>query len=194
MAIMKRKPGLVQAVSELKETDYSKEPELKAIYRRLSDGRRQFAEVFEKNINAVMQISSLDLVMQHQTEKINDISRRVSKAAETIFGTSAGDSNNRHEELTNTILKVSEETDEVYQRIEEGQRELTTIKELSDQTIAVSREMQNDMDELTRIVGQMNAVIRNRLHFPSDEPACAQRFRRSCKSRRGRKRICRCGK
>ena len=159
MAIMKRKPGLVQAVSELKETDYSKEPELKAIYRRLSDGRRQFAEVFEKNINAVMQISSLDLVMQHQTEKINDISRRVSKAAETIFGTSAGDSNNRHEELTNTILKVSEETDEVYQRIEEGQRELTTIKELSDQTIAVSREMQNDMDELTRIVGQMNAVI-----------------------------------
>ena len=160
MAMRKRKTELMHAVSELKETDYSREPELKAIYRRLTDGRRQFAEVFEKNIKAVMQISSLDLVMQHQTEKINEISRKVSRAAETIFGTSAGDSNNRHEEMTNTILKVSEETDEVYQRIEKGQKELTDIKELSDQTIAVSREMQRDMDELTRIISHMNAVIK----------------------------------
>ncbi len=159
MTIKKRKTELMQAVSSLKETDYSREPELRAMYRRLTEGRRQFAEVFEKNIKAVMQISSLDLIMQHQTERINDISRKVSKAAETIFGTSVGETNNRHEELTNTILKVSEETDEVYQRIEEGQKELTDIKDLSDKTISVSREMQQDMDELTRIIGQMNAVI-----------------------------------
>lgn len=159
MAIKKRKTELMQAVSELREADYSKEPELKGMYRRLTEGRRQFAEVFEKNIKAVMQISSLDLMMQHQTERINDISRKVSKAAETIFGSAAGDSNNRHEEMTNNILKVSEETDEVYQRIEKGQRELTDIKDLSDQTIAASREMQKDMDELIRIVNHMNAVI-----------------------------------
>ncbi|MCI8489373.1 MAG: hypothetical protein HFJ04_03835 [Lachnospiraceae bacterium] len=159
MVLKKRKKELIQAVSELKEADYSMNPELKAIYGRLTDGRQQFAEVFEKNIKAVMQISSLDLVMQHQTEKIQDISRKVSKAAEAIFGTSAGESRNRHEELTHTILKVSEETDQVYQRIEEGQQELTDIKKLSDQTISVSREMQNDMDELTRIINQMNAVI-----------------------------------
>lgn len=159
MVIKKRKTELMQAVAALKETDYSREPELKTMYRRLTDGRRQFAEVFEKNIKAVMQISSLDLVMQHQTERINDISRKVSKAAETIFGTSVGDTNNRHEELTNTILKVSEETNEVYQRIEEGQRELTDIKELSDKTISASREMQKDMDELTHIINHMNAVI-----------------------------------
>ncbi len=159
MPIKKRKTELMQAVSALKEADYSKEPELRAMYRRLTDGRRQFAEVFEKNIKAVMQISSLDLVMQHQTERINDISHKVSKAAETIFGTSAGDSSNRHEEMTNNILKVSEETDEVYQRIEKGQEELTDIKNLSDQTISASREMQKDMDELTRIINHMNAVI-----------------------------------
>ena len=40
MPIKKRKTELMQAVSALKEADYSKEPELRAMYRRLTDGRR----------------------------------------------------------------------------------------------------------------------------------------------------------
>lgn len=159
MGIGKGKATLMKAVSELKETDYSKEPELSKIYRRLLNGRQQFAKVFEKNIKAVMQISSLDLTMQHQTEKIMDISRRVTRATETIFGTSAGSSNSQHEELTNTIIKVSEKTDDVYRKIEAGQSELTMIKELSDQTIAVSREMQKDMDELINIINHISSVV-----------------------------------
>lgn len=159
MNIRKGKATLMKAVSELKETDYSKEPELGKIYRRLFNGRQQFADVFEKNIKAVMQISSLDLTMQHQTEKIMDISRRVTRATETIFGTSAGSSNSQHEELTNTIIKVSEKTDDVYRKIEAGQSELTVIKELSDQTIAVSREMQKDMDELLNIINHISSVV-----------------------------------
>lgn len=159
MAIRKKKAELIRAISELRKTDYSGEPELEKIYHRLTDARRQFAEVFEKNIRAVMQISTLDLTMQHQTEKIADISRRVTNAAKTIFGTSAGDAGNRHEELAGTILKISGETDEVYRKIEEGQNELTAIRELSNQTIEVSREMQKDMDDLVRATGQINAVI-----------------------------------
>ena len=159
MGIGKGKATLMRAVSELKETDYSKEPELNKMYRRLLNGRRQFAEVFEKNIKAVMQISSLDLTMQHQTEKIMDISRRVTKATETIFGTSTGSSNSQHEEMTNTIIKVSEKTDDVYQKIEAGQSELTMIKELSDQTITASHEMQKDMDELMNIINRISTVV-----------------------------------
>lgn len=159
MAIKKRKKVLMRAISELKETDYSKEPELNGIYNRLLKGRQQFAAVFEKNIKAVMQISSLDLTMQYQTDKIIDIARKVTKATETIFGTAAGRANNQHEELTNTIVKVAEETDEVYRKIEEGQDELTGIKDLSFQTITISREMQTDMDELVNIINQISAVI-----------------------------------
>ncbi len=159
MGIGKGKAVLMKAVSELKETDYSKEPELNRIYRRLLSGRKQFAEVFEKNIKAVMQISSLDLTMQHQTDKIMDISRKVTKATETLFGTSAGSSNSQHEELTNNIIKISEKTDEVYQKIESGQTELTMIKELSDQTIEVSREMKKDMDELVNIINRISTVV-----------------------------------
>ena len=159
MGIGKGKAVLMKAVSELKEADYSKEPELNKIYRRLLGGRKQFAEVFEKNIKAVMQISSLDLTMQHQTEKIMDISIRVTRATETIFGTSAGSSNSQHEELTNNIIRISEKTDEVYRKIESGQSELTMIKELSEQTIEVSREMKKDMDELINIINRISSVV-----------------------------------
>ena len=73
MAIKKQKVILMKAVSELKAADYSREPELNNIYQRLLKGRQQFADIFEKNINAVMQISSLDLTMQKKKKKILDI-------------------------------------------------------------------------------------------------------------------------
>ena len=134
----KRKTVLMKAISELKQTDYSREPELGKMYDRLSAGREQFAEVFDKNINAVMQISSLDLTMHHQTQKIVDISNKIAKATETIFGATSGSTNNPQEELTNTIIQISGKTDEVYKKIEEGQNELTAIKDLSSQTISAA--------------------------------------------------------
>lgn len=159
MAIGKKKKVLMQAVSKLKAADYSAEPELNGIYERLSSGRKQFAELFEKNINAVMQISSLDLTMQYQTDRILDISQQVISATETIFGNTMGQASSQHEELANTIVDVSGQTDEVYQKIETGQQELTTIKELSEQTIEASKEMQSNMDELFNIINHISSII-----------------------------------
>ncbi|MDE6915508.1 MAG: hypothetical protein K2P39_01750, partial [Lachnospiraceae bacterium] len=159
MITSKRKTVLMKAVSELKRADYSREPELDSIYNRLSAGRRQFAEVFDKNINAVMQISSLDLTMQYQTQKIVDISNKIAKATETIFGATSGSTNNPQEELTNTIIQISEKTDDVHKQIEEGQDELTAIKELSMQTITAAGEMQSDMDELVNIITRISSIL-----------------------------------
>ena len=161
----RRNISLISAISELKEADYSKEPELNKIYQRLYTGRKQFAEVFEKAIKAVMQISSLDLTMQHETDKIIDISHNVEKANETIFGTSGSEAyssaqkNNQHEEMSNTIIKVASDSEEVYRKIESCQGELTAIRELSNQTIQDSHQMQNDMNNLSEIINRMNKVI-----------------------------------
>lgn len=155
----KRKTVLMKAVSQLKQADYSREPELSSMYDRLSNGRRQFAEVFDKNINAVMQISSLDLTMNYQTQKIVDISNKISKATETIFGATSGSTNNPQEELTNTIIQISGKTDEVYKKIEDGQNELTAIKDLSSQTIHAANEMQTDMDELMDIINHISSIL-----------------------------------
>lgn len=163
MGMKGRKVVLMKAISQLKEADYSNEPELGNIYQRLLKGRKQFAEIFEKNMKAVMQISSLDLTMQYQTEKIVEISNDITRATETIFGASYDNpgaiSNSQHEELANSIIDVSAATDEVYQKIETGQNELTMIKDLSNQTIEVSLELQKDMDELNQIIKRMSDVI-----------------------------------
>lgn len=163
MRLKNKRNTLLKAVSELKETDYTKVPMLNSIYHRLSDGRKQFAEIFEKNIKAVMQISSLDLAMHHQTVKINDICHKVSKAAEAIFGTSgssvSGHTNNRHEELANTIIEISSKTQEVHKKTGQSQEELTIIKDLAEQTIETSKEMQKDMEQLLEIINNMAGLI-----------------------------------
>ncbi len=164
-AMRGKKTKLINAVSELREEDYSREPELNDIYQRLLTARRQFAEIFEKNIKAVMQISSLDLTMQHQTEKILDISHKVAKAADTIFGTATGNSmftgtsSSQHEELAHMITNIASETSEVNDKIQSCQNELTEIRSLSVKTIDISRKMQEDMDNLSDIIGRMNDVI-----------------------------------
>ena len=165
MAGNRKKTVLMKAVSQMKAADYSSVPELDNIYQRLFRARKQFAEIFEMNIKAVMQISSLDLTMQHETQKIVDISHNVARAAETIFGSSAGDSSmvgnadNQHEELTNTIVQVAAETEEVYTKIDACQSELTSIKDLSSQTIDNSHRLQEDMDNLLKVIDSMNEVI-----------------------------------
>lgn len=161
----RRSTSMINAISELKEVDYSKEPKLNSIYQRLAVARKQFAEVFEKSIKAVMQISSLDLTMQYETEKVADISRSVERATETLFGPSSGGTysgdrkNNQHEEMSNTIVKVASDSEEVYRKIEACQNELTDIRSLSEQTIGDSHKMQEDMHALAEIINHMNKVI-----------------------------------
>ena len=162
MAIGMSNKKLIKSVAELKEANYSGSPELREIYQRLASGREQFAEILEKNIRAVMQISSLDLTLQHETDKIMEIARSVARATEVIFGTNTGsseDKNNSLEELTNTIIRVSEDTDEVYRKIKTGQGELTAIRDLSNQAIEASKEMAKDMDNLFEVINHMNEVI-----------------------------------
>ena len=156
---------LIDAVAELQDADYSKNPKLGDIYKRLLRGRKQFENVMSKDIQAVMQISSLDLTLNYVTDEMNEISGNVAEETEIIrssaeeCSTVAEQVNGQHEELTNTIIRAAEDTDEVYKKIEAGQNELSIIKELSVKTIDESKEMQKDMNVLLEIISHMNDVI-----------------------------------
>ena len=68
MSILMRpkKKSLLSSISELSEADYGKKSvELEQMYRRLLAGRRQFEEVMENILDSLMQISSLDLSLNH---------------------------------------------------------------------------------------------------------------------------------
>ena len=161
-----KKENLLSSMSELAEADYGKKSvELERMYRRLLAGRTQFEEVMANVLDSVMQISSLDLSLNHYSEILQKVSDSVSGATELIH-TASNEAASiskmvsvQHEELTNTIIDISEESNLVYQRIDESQKELTATKDLSDSTITASKEMQQDMNRLSEIISQMNNVI-----------------------------------
>lgn len=165
MLLGKKKNDLIQSVAALENADYSKNPALGNIYKRLSDGRVQFESAFSNDIQAVMEISSLELTLKHHEKTMAELANNVAEATSIISDAAsessaiAGQVNEQHEELTNTIINASEETDNVHKEIESSQKELTHVKELSDQTIEVSKEMQADMNELLSVINQMNEVI-----------------------------------
>ena len=165
MGLMKSKSDLVNSVAELKDVDYSKNPKLGEIYKRLSKGRQQFEVVMDKDIEAVMQISALELALNQHTDNLIKISSDVADET-TIIHKAAEESslvasqvNEQHEDLTRTIVQAAEDTSEVHQKIEAGQKELSSIKELSSEMIKESKEMQNDMNALLGVISHMNEVI-----------------------------------
>ena len=166
MLFFQQKRGkLLNSVAELKETDYSKEPKLGDIYKRVLRGRDNFSKVYAKDLQAVMQISSLDLILNHHTDSMLRIAGTVAQATENIKEASADSSvvvsqiNEQHEDLTKTILSVSDDSEEVFKKIQESQKQLTGIREMSETIIAESRDMKKDMDTLLDVIAGMNEVV-----------------------------------
>lgn len=156
----------IQSMSKLEGADYQKAGEEVAnFYNRLVNNRKNFEAVLQKSISALMQISALDLELHHHTDKLTIICNSVADATKAIHSSSedttyvATTVSGQHEELTNTIIAVSEESENVCKKIEEGQIELTQIRSLSSNTISASEEMHQDMDMLSNVINRMNEVI-----------------------------------
>lgn len=167
MSLIKQKrKKLLASIAEMENINYGAEsPELEQIHNRLLSGRSQLEDVMENVFSSLMQISSLDLTLKHYSEQLQEISQGVTSAT-AIIHEAAGEASSvtgavsgQHEELTNTIIEASEESNNVYQKIDEGQQELTDIKNLSVETINSSTEMKQDMDQLTAVITQMDQVI-----------------------------------
>ena len=165
MSMGSKKEKLIQSVAAMEEADYSKEPKLGDIYRRLLRNRDEFSTVLNRNMDAVMKISSLDLALEQYIDNLTQLSTNMASSSEIIHQTAVETTKatsqvaERHEELTNTIIELSEESTDIYSKIDEGQKELTSIKELSENTIAMSQNMQKDMDELSNVITHINEVI-----------------------------------
>ena len=155
----------LQAVLELKNVDYSKDPEIQQLYTRLVNGRSQFGQILAKNASASLQIAEVVDALKDYNSKMESVSQEIAQASEDATKSAsessrvAGEVSNQHEELTNTILSASEESAAIYKNIEEGQQELTAIRDLSDKTISESSTMKQNMEKLFDIISNMNEVI-----------------------------------
>lgn len=156
----------IAALSRFQETDYgTTSKELEEIYGRLQRGRNAFATIYNLNVNAVAQISELDLEIKFYIKQLLEIAQDVD-ASSTRIHEAAVDATEvaavvagRHEDLTNTILEVSESSSHVLKKIETGQGELTYIRDLSNNTIEISEKMHNDMDTLSDVIQEMIRLV-----------------------------------
>lgn len=167
MAVGKKKKisNLAAAVAAMQPGDYTAVPELQNIYDRLNQGRAQIERIYNEDIDAVMAMSALDLTVENNINKMTDAASGVADATKAIYNASSETSNiaeevrGAHEGLTTTIIEVSEKATDIYKKIESGQAELTSIKELSQGAIAESTEMKKNMDDLMEVINQINEVI-----------------------------------
>ena len=161
-----RASDAISALSQLQPADYaSVNQDLKDMYARLKNGREAFAAVYDLNVDAVAEISALDLEIKFYVEQLLEVAESVASSSKEIYDAAAdatevaGVVSGRHEDLTNTILDVSEASTNVLSKIENGQSELTEIRQLSDKTLAASETMGTDMNNLSAVIEEMTKVI-----------------------------------
>ena len=158
---------MLNSLSKMESADYSLSPEVSDIHNRLIVGRDAFAEIYNLNVNAVAEISALDLEIKFYTEQLLQIAESVAEATKSIHGAAADSTEvagivaGRHEDLTSTIIKVSEESTNIYQKIDTSQQGLTAIRKLSENTIDISQKMHEDMNQLTEIINSMKTEYAN---------------------------------
>ncbi len=156
----------MESVSRLTDMEY--EPaneELNKIHRRLMDGRKEFEQAVTKTMDAAICMSAMDLKLEANVETIGSISDSVSEAVGAIAesaGSTAGiaaEVQKAHENLTATIIEVSDESANIMEDIRHCEKEVTSITEQSAAAISTARGMQEDISGLLDIIRNMNEAI-----------------------------------
>ncbi len=164
-----RKKGsdsVVNSISRLVDMPYdSTNGELNNIHRRLMKGRKEFEQAVTKNMDAVIQMSSMDLMLEANVAVVEQINTSISTAVNSISKSAASTANiaaevsKAHENLTSTIIQVADESNKIMEEIRNCESELTSISGLSSSAISTAREMKEDIYGLLDIIQNMNQAI-----------------------------------
>ncbi len=156
----------LNAVSRLVEMEYvPQNQELNDIHRRLMKGRRDFELAATKTMDAVIRMSAMDLTLESSAAKIEQINDSMCAAVDGISksaGSTAGiasDVSKAHENLTTTIIEVSDESSRIMEDIRSCEGELTSISGMSSTAISTAQGMKTDIGGLIDTVRNMTEAI-----------------------------------
>ncbi len=156
----------LNAVSRLVEMEYvPQNQELNDIHWRLMKGRRDFELAATKTMDAVIRMSAMDLTLESSAAKIEQINDSMGAAVDGISksaGSTAGiasDVSKAHENLTATIIEVSDESSRIMEDIRSCEGELTSISGMSSTAISTAQGMKTDIGGLIDTVRNMTEAI-----------------------------------
>lgn len=156
----------IEAISKLTDLSYRPENgELNNIHQRLLKGRTAFEQAVTQNMDALIQMSAMDLTLKTSVETVEQIHSDIADAADTIRSSTqstariAAEVSNAHENLTDTIIEVSDESANIMKDIHNCEQELNDVTTMSAAAMSTAGEMKADIYELFDLVAHMNEVI-----------------------------------
>lgn len=156
----------LNSVSRLVEMEYiPQNQELNDIHRRLMAGRREFEQAATKTMDAVIHMSAMDLTLEANAASIEQINTSMGMAVDSISRSAASTAkeasevSKAHENLTSTIIEVSDESGRIMEDIRSCEHELTSVTELSSSAIATAQGMKEDIGGLIGTVRDMTDAI-----------------------------------
>ncbi|MEF9935162.1 MAG: methyl-accepting chemotaxis protein [Clostridium sp.] len=162
---------IIDGISNLTEIDCNLNIELMKeinnIKQRIAIGKSTIEELATIILKAVMGISSLDLVLQSKEENLNRVVNNINKTILSIKTTSETTLSSTEEvkqaynELTEAIVRLSDNASEILLETEKSDVQLGEIKLFSEKAINQSTNMKNDMGELITLITNMKDVIRS---------------------------------
>ena len=170
LSIMKMKKksleSVVTSISRLVDMEYEpRNGELNNIHQRLTKGRKEFEKTVTKIMDAVINMSSMDLALEANAEVVGQINASVSDAVTAISDSAdstagiASEVLKAHENLTSTIIELSDGSGRIMEDIQKCENELASIKELYSAAISTAKEMKTDIYGLIDIIKEMNGAI-----------------------------------
>ncbi len=156
----------LSSVSRLVEMEYLPQNQgLNDMHRRLMAGRREFEEAVTKTMDAVIRMSAMDLTLETSAVAIGQINASMGMAVDGISGSAestakvATEVSKAHENLTATIIEVSDESGKIMEDIRSCENELTSISGLSSSAMATAQEMKTDIGGLIDTIRDMTDAI-----------------------------------
>ncbi len=156
----------IESISKLVPMRYdTQNGALNSIHQRLMKGRGAFEQATTKIMDAVIRMSAMDLTLETNANTIEQVNTAISTAVETI--NTAADSTAKitsevskaHENLTSTIIEVSNESGNIMEDIRNCENELTSISGLSATAISTAQDMKTDLHGLIEVIENMTNVI-----------------------------------
>lgn len=159
-------PAVIASVSRLVDMPYEPQNgELNNIHQRLMKGRKEFEQALTKTMDAVIQMSSMDLSLETNAAAIEEINSSISDAVNSISNSTertagiSAEVSKAHDSLTGTIIEVSDEASKIMEDIRNSENDLTSITQLSASAISSAGEMRTNIYGLLEIIQHMNEAI-----------------------------------
>lgn len=138
---------------------------LEEIHTRLVNGKKSFQHVVTSSLNAAMKMSAIDLQLAYKADEVMETSNQLSDLSGNIAEISAasrhavGNVSDSYEILISSIHDISENTHLIFDDIVSSETNLLHTMEITNKAAEESKEMQDDMQALLKVVEQMQGVI-----------------------------------